>query len=206
MRPGQRQIPTIGLTGGIGAGKSVVAGILGDLGCLVCDSDGLGRAALLDPAIRALLVQWWGEDILDSAGEIDRSAVARIVFADPAERRRLEQLTHPWIEYQRREQFATAAADTVAFVIDAPLLLEAGLDAECDAVIFVDAPREVRLARVIEHRGWDDAEFARRERSQWPLADKRSRADYIVDNHADLDAVRRKIEAVLDQILAAYSA
>ena len=192
--------PVIGLTGSIGAGKSTVARILGELGCVVVHSDEHARAALRDPAVRDTIVSWWGTDVLDADGAIDRAAVARRVFSDPAERTRLEGLTHPWIEARRREVFDAAPADAPALVIDAPLLLEAGLDAECDAVIFVDAPRPVRLARVAE-RGWDDAELARREDSQLPLDEKRSRADHSLWNDGDLDDLSVRVRTILQNIV-----
>src|SRR5262249_18926182 len=160
-------------------GKSTVARILADLGCVVVNSDEAGRAALRDPKIKQSLTEWWGAGILDQAGEIDRSKVAHIVFNDPAQRRRLEQLTHPWIEHRRREQFSAASPGTPALVIDAPLLFEAGLDRLCDAVIFVDAPRESRMTRVEAARGWKASELAKREDSQMPLDQKRLRADYV---------------------------
>ncbi len=192
--------PVLGLIGGIGAGKSEVGRILRDLGCVVCHSDDLARQALDDPAIRAQIVSWWGPGMLDSAGSIKRSAVARIVFSESAERKRLEQLTHPWIERRRLEQFATAPAGTRAFVIDAPLLLEAGLDDQCDAIVFVEAPREDRLARVREGRGWDAEELARREESQIPLDRKRQRADYVVVNDVDRSTLNQRVRDVLEQI------
>ncbi|MHC4946791.1 MAG: dephospho-CoA kinase [Planctomycetota bacterium] len=193
--------PVIGLTGGIGAGKSTVARMLAALGCVVCDSDALGRAALRDPEVRSRLVEWWGEAILDDAGEVDRASVAVIVFDDPAQRRRLEALTHPWIESRRAEQFAAAGADTVALVIDAPLLLEAGLGAGCDAVIFVDADPDVRLGRVAAGRGWDAAELRRREESQLPLDEKRSKADYVVTNDGDQGDLESQVRETLRTIV-----
>ncbi len=152
----------IGLVGGIGSGKSLVGAMLAELGCLVCHSDELARAAFADPAIRAELVRRWGEGVLDPSGGIDRRAVAGKVFADPAERKRLESLVHPWIEAARRKLFAAAPPDTRALVIDAPLLLEVGLDRECDAVFYIDSPRPDRLRRLAEARGWDSAELERR--------------------------------------------
>ncbi|MHC5004807.1 MAG: dephospho-CoA kinase, partial [Planctomycetota bacterium] len=172
--------PVIGLSGGIGAGKSTVADLLAGFGCVVTRSDDDGRAALRDPEIRATIVGWWGREVLGPDGEIDRGAVARIVFADPAQRVRLEALTHPWIEARRVEQWRRAPAGAPAFVIDAPLLFEAGLDGQCDAVIFVDADPAVRLRRVREGRGWDEAELTAREDSQMPLDAKRAKADYVV--------------------------
>jgi dephospho-CoA kinase len=168
-----RRVPVLGLTGGIGAGKSTVAEFLAKMGCVISNSDAEGRAALREPVIRDTLVSWWGEAVLDDAGEIDRRAVAEIVFRDTEQRRRLEALTHPWIRARRDEQFAAAPPDTPALVIDAPLLIEAGLDRECDAVLFVDAPYELRLERLRRHRGWDESELKAREESQLPLDDKR---------------------------------
>jgi dephospho-CoA kinase len=191
----------IGLAGGIGSGKSTVGRILAELGCHVSDSDAAGRAALRDPRIKAQLLEWWGPELLDVQGEIDRGAVARIVFNDPQARRRLEALTHPWIESRRRRDWAAAPAGTLAFVIDAPLLFEAGLDAACDAVIFVEATPAVRLERVSRGRGWDAAELARRELSQMSLDAKRSRADHVIDNNGDLDSLTERVRQVLNDIV-----
>lgn len=191
-------IPVLGLVGGIGSGKSLVGAMLSELGCLVCHSDDLARAALADPAVRAELVRWWGPSVLAASGEIDRAAVARIVFADPAERRRLESLVHPWIEAARRRSFAAAPPGTRALVIDAPLLLEVGLDRECDAVLFVDSPRNDRLRRLGETRGWDAAELDRREAAQWPLDRKRAAAHHVLVNAGDLPALRSEVQQALE--------
>ena len=199
----RKHIPVIGLAGGVGSGKSAVAGILRDLGCFVTDSDRDGRAALRDPEIRDELVRWWGRSILDPGGAVDRAAVARIVFTDAAERRRLEALSHPWIEARRREQWAAAPEDVAAFVIDAPLLFEAGLADSCDAVVFVEAAREKRLERV-RIRGWDDEELSRREESQMPLDEKRDRADYVVENNGDLDRLTEQVRRVLSEIVNSH--
>ncbi|MHC4968421.1 MAG: dephospho-CoA kinase [Planctomycetota bacterium] len=193
--------PVIGLAGGVGAGKSAVAAILSRLGCVVCNSDDLGRQALREPAIRTKLVGWWGREVLDEAGEIDRAAVAAIVFRRPEELQRLELLVHPWIEARRKALFEMAPADACALVIDAPLLFEAGLDAECDAVIFVDADRGTRLARVADGRGWDEQALGRREDSQLPLDEKRARSDYVVSNNGDLRALSEQVHRTLNEIV-----
>lgn len=193
--------PVIGLAGGIGAGKSTVAKALAELGCLVSDSDAAARAALRDPEIRKTLVSWWGSSVLDAQGEIERSKVASIIFADPGQRKRLEGLTHPWIEARRLEQFAAAPASTPALVIDAPLLLEAGLDRLCDAVIYVDAARPERLRRVMATRGWDEAELSKREKAQMPLDEKRRRADHVVQNNGDFSELKELVRRVLNEIV-----
>ena len=192
--------PIIGLAGGIGSGKSAAAKILRDLGCAVSDSDEAARAALRDPDIRAELISWWSRDILDEEGGIDRTKVAGIVFTDAAERKRLERLTHPWIEKQRKEHFTSVGLDVRALVIDAPLLFEAGVDSVCDAVIFVDAAPATRLARVMSTRNWDKSMLERREDSQMSLDEKRNRADYVVPNDDDLDGLRTQLIQILDRI------
>lgn len=174
--------------------------MLREQGCFVTDSDAAARAVLREPAVRDQLVQWWGRAILDAHGEVDRSKVAKIVFDDPTEKKRLERLVHPIVEQRRREAFAAAPPETVAFVIDAPLLFEAGLDRRCDAVIFVEAPRGVRLRRVRDGRGWDEPELARREGSQLPLDEKRRRADHIVSNDGDLDELAEQVRRILATI------
>lgn len=193
--------PLIGLTGGIGAGKTEVARILADLGCCVVNSDELAREALRDPYVKSEIRSWWGGGVFNSASEVDRSAVASVVFSDPEQRRRLEGLTHPWIEARRKAIFSAAPADTPAFVIDAPLLVEAGLDADCDAVIYVDAPRELRLKRVKDSRGWSEEELARREAAQFPLDRKRKAAHHCVSNDGDRDALRGRVRRVLNEII-----
>lgn len=194
--------PVIGLTGGIGAGKSIVADILAEHGCIVARSDEDARAVLREPAVRETLVSWWGREVLDPAtGEIDRGRVAKIVFQDAAQRERLERLTHPRIEARRRALFAAAPPETPAFVIDAPLLMEAGLDATCDTVIFVEADRATRLDRLRRSRGWDESELDRRERAQLPLDVKRDRADYVVRNEGDRAALATETAAVLRRLV-----
>jgi dephospho-CoA kinase len=200
--PAAGNIPVIGLAGGIGAGKSIVAAALGDLGCVVIDSDAQAKTVLERPEVRDELVRWWGRGVMGADGGIDRKAVAKIVFADERERKRLEALVHPLVRVKRAE-LARAARDSgaAAVVVDAPLLFEAGVDAECDAVIFVDAPREIRLARVRARSGWDDAELERREKSQWPLESKRARSDFVVVNDGPPDVLAARVASVLDQIL-----
>lgn len=192
--------PTIGLVGSIGAGKSTVAGMLAELGCVVCDSDALARESFEDPRIRQALRDRWGGRILAQDGTIDRRAIAAIVFADPAERAFLESLTHPWIESRRKALFAAAPPGTRALVIDAPLLLEAGLGPRCEAILFVDAPRPTRLERVQRRRGWDAAELARREQAQWPLERKRAAATHVLVNDGSMARLRTSVGRVLEEL------
>jgi dephospho-CoA kinase len=192
----------IGLAGGIGSGKSQVARMLADLGCVVIDSDAAARAALERDDVRDTLRQWWGDQVFDPSGRVDRGAVASIVFSDPEERRRLEALIHPLVKASRSEVIARAQAVGVpAVVIDAPLLFEAGVNRECDAVIFVEAPETLRVERVRAARGWDDTELRRRESAQIPINRKREMSDHVINNTGDLASLRERVKAVLGQVL-----
>ncbi len=147
----------IGITGGVAGGKSTVARLLEKLGAGVLDADRAGHEALRLPQVEAAARRRWGERVFGPDGRIDRSNVARIVFAEGPEGRKerlfLEQLTHPEIAaLLRRQAEDMAAAGTTVAVLDAPLLLEAGWDDVCEKIVFVDAPREVRSARALEAR------------------------------------------------------
>jgi len=192
----------IGLAGGIGSGKSAAAEEFAALGCVVSDSDKLAREALDRPEVRDELVSWWGEEILNAEGRVDRKAVAEIVFKDTSRRERLERLVHPIVRASRDELIKTArSVGAPAVIVDAPLLFEAGLDADCDAVVFVDASIEIRLARVVRSRGWDADELARRESAQWSIEQKCDRSDHVVENAGDRGDLRAAVSAILERIL-----
>ncbi len=198
-----RRLPVIGLAGGIGAGKSTVAKSFERHGCFVIDSDARAKAALDRPEVRDTLVKWWGDSILSADGRADRSKIAAIVFADPEQRARLEQLVHPIVREDRAAMIREAlAAGSRAVIVDAPLLFEAGVDTECDCVVFVDAPREQRLERVQQTRGWDEQELNRREASQLPLDDKRLRSRHIVENSGKLGGIDAQVGRILASIEA----
>lgn len=195
-----RSIPVIGLAGGIGAGKSLVASILARAGCVVSDSDRDAAAVLADPAVLETLRAWWGDEVVAADGSADRSVIAARVFGDDDARRRLEGLVHPEVHRLREARFAAAPSDATAMVIDAPLLFEAGLAESCDAVFFVDAPWNARLARVVEHRGWNEAELRRREAAQLPAEEKRRRATLVIENDADAAALESSVLAALGRV------
>lgn len=217
--------PVIGLIGGIGSGKSLVARQFAQLGCGIIDADQLARDAYLDPAVRQQILQWWGKAVIKNGGdalgeegvaagsvsgsdshagaELDRRKIAGIVFADPAEKARLEGLIHPRVFDARQVLHKRYQADpkVVAIVEDCPLLLEVGLDEQCDALVFVDAPHDQRLARVSATRGWDAAELDRREKNQIGLDKKADRADYVLKNDAGEAECFAHVRRVLSQIL-----
>lgn len=195
--------PIIGLCGGIGAGKSHVAAILAELGCRVIDSDRLSHAILSRPEVLTELVAWWGPDVRRADGTPDRRRIGEIVFADGAEKRRLESLLYPLIARERAAIIADEQTNSAvkAIVIDSPLLFESNLDRSCDVVVFVDAEASRRRERLRVNRGWTDAEVERRERWQLSADEKRRRADFVVDNNGSPGAVRPQLADILEAIV-----
>lgn len=204
--PKQEQLanakPVIGLMGGPGSGKSTAAQAFADLGCAVIDADQLAHEALQDPEVMRQVKAKWGDVMFDGSGAIDRSALGGVVFADPAALKDLERIVHPRVHEGRqiqREQYQ-ADASVQAIVEDCPLLLESGIDQECDALVFVDTPDKLRLKRVRESRGWDAVELKKRDDRQRPLDIKRQAADYVISNDQDLAHVREQVRNVLRKI------
>lgn len=202
MSPSPQKKPVIGLAGGIGSGKSLVARMLAEEGCGVIDADALARQVLQEPDVICTLVDWWGRDILNPDGSVNRGAVGRIVFANEQERKRLEGLVHPRVHAGRVRLRARYEEDPAirAIVEDAPLLYEVGLDEQCDVVIFVAASPEKRLERVRRSRGWSEEELHRRESQQLPLDFKASRADYVIDNDGNELETKSHVRRVLSEI------
>ncbi len=203
--PDTTPIPVIGIAGGIGSGKSTAARAFEELGCYVIDFDADVQAALETEGVSASLAELFGADVFDSSGRVDRGAVARIVFANEAARKKLERLLHPIVWRTKAEAIAEGQAadpDCRGVIMDAPLLFEAGLHKECDALVFVHTPRDIRLQRVRESRGWSEEEFADREAAQIPNDEKRSRCGYIIANHdgsEDLQVQAGRILAILQK-------
>jgi dephospho-CoA kinase len=199
---GQRK-PIIGLAGGIGAGKSEVARLLGRLGAAVVEADEVNREELRRPETIETLTRWWGRDVLCGPRELNRQRIAEIIFADSEQRKRLERWIHPRLAARRQERIAAYQAElrVRAIALDAPLLFEAGLADDCDVIVFVEADRAVRLARVARDRGWTEEELDRRENAQKPLEFKRDCADYVVSNNSGLDALAAQVTRVFSHIL-----
>ena len=192
----------IGLMGGPGSGKSTVAKLFAEFGAAVIDADRLAHEALQTDAVKDQVRSRWGDRVFDQEGQIERSALGKIVFSDPAALRELEAMTHPLVHQARHEQREQHQANPaiVAIVEDCPLLLESKLDKQCDQLVFVDTPDEVRLERVKDARGWDADELKKRDQQQMPLDIKRDSADYVVSNDQDLAHVRKQVRNVLQTI------
>lgn len=187
----------IGLLGGVASGKTLVAQELGRLGAGILDADQAGHQVLQMPHIRVAIRARWGPEVFGPDGQVDRAQLARRVFGPSSQadqdRQYLQQLTHPEIGQLLRQQAQRLAeVGCPAAVLDAPLLLEVGWDRWCDKLVFVDAPVELRRARALQ-RGWSAEEFAAREAAQWPLDQKRLRADIIIDNSGSVEHTRMQV-------------
>lgn len=191
--------PVLGLTGLPGSGKSTVAALLAERGGAVVDADALARAAFDEPAVRSELREAFGDGVFREDGSPDRAALAKIVFTDADAKATIEAIIHPRVFAGRvalHEKYANDSA--VRFIVeDCPLLIETGLHEQCDHVLLVDAPRTLRLARLAASRGWDDAELARRDASQFSFDRRRAHADVVLDNAGDRGALAGQVDAAL---------
>jgi dephospho-CoA kinase len=198
----------LGLVGGIGSGKSRVAEEFARHGARIVAADAFGHEALRQPDILAQISQRWGPAVLDERGQVNRRAVAGIVFADPNERRTLEALVFPWIERRIDEEIAAAQADprVPLVVLDAAIMLETGWDQRCDRLVYVHAPRAERLRRLALQRKWTAKEVADRARAQLPLTEKARRADFVVDNSGSPEYISQQVHTLLSRLLSPAAA
>lgn len=186
----------VGLTGGIGSGKSSVATLLAERGAIVIDYDQLARQ-VVEPGTPALVAieQRFGPGVLGEGGALDRAALAALVFADDEARRDLERMTHPAIRARAAERDAEAPEDAVV-VHENPLLVEMGGLADCDLVVVVDSPVEERVARLVEQRGMTEADARARIAAQLDAAVRIAVADIVIDNAGD----PAKLRAAVDEL------
>lgn len=188
--------PVIGLTGGIGSGKSTVAAILAELGAHVIDADRIGHEVYL-PGTEGFrrVVEAFGPTVVGSDGLIDRKTLGAIVFADPAALARLNALVHPLIGEAIRARIATAldAADARPIVVEAAIMFEAGWRF-FDHVWLVTASPEVAIARVVASRGVTADAVRARMGAQMSEADRRRLADLVIENDGTPEALRRRVE------------
>jgi dephospho-CoA kinase len=188
----------IGLTGNIASGKSAVAKMLGDRGATNIDADVLAREAVR-PETQALkdIVKRWGKDILKKDGSLDRTALRQIVFADQSELDALNRIVHPGVTRLRDREIARARERGDQIVVCViPLLFERNLVDEFDAIVLVDAPRPLRLERLVATRGLEETDAMNMIAAQMPAELKRARADYCIDNDGSLDKLERDVDAL----------
>jgi len=192
------------LTGNIAAGKSSVAALLRNWGATIIDADAIVRR-LQRPgtAVFHAIVDRFGPGSLAANGTLDRPALRALILADPGEKLALEAIVHPAVEAERQRLLRHAGPARDAIVIsDIPLLFEAMDPSKFGAVVLVDAPEAVRLERLVQQRGLSAPEAAALIAAQLPAAEKRARADFIIDNDGSRDLLRERAWLVFRKVLS----
>ncbi|KAA1399671.1 dephospho-CoA kinase [Aeromicrobium ginsengisoli] len=192
----------VGLTGGIGSGKSSVSALLAAHGAVVIDYDLLAREAVEpgSPGLEAI-AQRFGPGVIAADGSLDRPALAEIVFADPAALADLNGITHPAIWQLAAAREAAAGADDIV-VHDNPLLVEMGAAKHCDVVVVVDVPEDVQVARLVESRGMSEDEARARIAAQASRQQRTGAADLVIDNTGPLDELARIVGGTWDELVS----
>ncbi|HUY93507.1 MAG TPA: dephospho-CoA kinase [Pirellulales bacterium] len=195
----------VGLLGGVASGKSLVARQLCELGAGLLDGDRAGHEVLQYPEVERQIREYFGVAVFGPDRRVDRQTLGRIVFAPSPTGRQdleiLERITHPEIGILlRRQAEQLAAEERKVAVLDAPVMLKAGWNEFCNHIVFVDAPRTIRMARAME-RGWNQEDFAAREAAQESLEVKRAHADTIIDNSGSPEATRTQVERLWRQLV-----
>ncbi|MBX7548881.1 dephospho-CoA kinase [Streptomyces sp. NPDC004232] len=191
----------VGLTGGIGAGKSEVSRLLVEHGAVLIDADRIAREVVAPgtPGL-ASVVEAFGTDVLAADGSLDRPRLGSIVFADPEKLAVLNSVVHPLVGLRSRELEEAAAPDAVV-IHDVPLLTENGLAPLYDLVIVVDASPETQLDRLVRLRGMTEEDARARMAAQATRAQRREAADIVIDNDVPLDTLHKRVAAVWDELV-----
>lgn len=186
----------VGLTGGIGSGKSEVTRRLAELGAEIIDADLLAREVVAPgtPGLSAV-VHAFGPEMLTADGALDRDRLAHLVFADPASRERLEAIVHPLVRAETAHRIAAAPPEAIV-VNDVPLLVETGRAPLYEVLVVVAASPQTQLDRLVRLRGMTSEDAQARIDAQIPIADKVALATYVIDNDGDLGALRPQVEQV----------
>lgn len=184
----------VGLTGGLGAGKSTVAAMLADRGAIVVDADELARDAIAPGTPgEARVLEAFGSHIA-GARSIDRDALAAEIFADEDKRRTLESIVHPEVFRLLAETVDRNRGTDAVVLFDAPLIFETGFDEACDVVVVVSAPVEEQVKRASRERGMGEDEARARIAAQIPAGEREDRADIVIRNDGDLDALSSRVD------------
>jgi dephospho-CoA kinase len=200
----------IGLTGGIGTGKSTVSRMLAELGAVVIDSDEIVRELQAPGApLLAEIAAAFGADVVLADGSLDRAGLGERVFRDEAARKRLNAIVHPAVGRETARRLAAArAGGSPLVVLDIPLLFETRLHGTAsranlgvEAVVLVYAPVGLQLARQLERNGYGREEAQRRIDAQIPIEEKRALADHVIDNSGSLEETRRQVRALFERIV-----
>lgn len=192
----------VGLTGGIGSGKSTVAAMLADLGAVIIDADLVAREVVgRGSAGLAAVVEAFGPEVLTPEGDLDRPRMGELVFADSERRRRLEEIVHPLV-YERTVEQERSAPPGAVVVHDIPLLAESGRADTFAAVVVVDTPPEVQLRRLTEQRGMTERDARSRIEAQASREQRLAIATHVVENSGSREDLRRRVREVYDNLAA----
>ncbi|NDU77393.1 dephospho-CoA kinase [Actinomadura sp. DSM 109109] len=191
----------VGLTGGIGSGKSEVARRLREHGAVVIDADRIAREVVEPgtPGLAAVAAEF-GDDVLLPSGALDREKVGRIVFADADRLAALNAIVHPLVGERMQELMDSAPADAVV-VYDVPLLVENGLAGMYDEVVVVDAPEETQLDRLVARRGMTEEDARARMAAQASRAERRAVATHVIDNSGGLADLTARVDALWESLV-----
>ena len=192
----------VGLTGGIGAGKSTVSPMLAERGAAIVDADQIARD-IQSPGspVLAAMAERFGDHIIASDGSLDRAAVAAIVFNDKEALADLNAIVHPAMQAEIQRQIAVHAGTDHVVVLDFPLLAENPRDGLA-ATIVVDVEPEVAVQRLVDHRNMDAADARARMNSQISRSDRLAQATHVIDNSGDLDSLRPQVDALWAELEA----
>lgn len=192
----------VGLTGGVASGKSTVSAMLAELGAVIIDADALAREVVAKgtPGLDAVVSEF-GSSLLTPDGELDRAAMGSLVFGDAAARKRLEAIVHPLV-FERMVALEEAATDDDLVVHDIPLLAEGGRADTFDAVVVVDCPPELQVARMVSDRGWTREDAESRIAAQATREDRLAIATHVIDNTGTLDELRDRVVEVFVSLRA----
>ena len=192
----------LGLTGGIGSGKSTVSARLASHGAIIIDYDLLAREAV-EPGTPALtaITDRFGDDVIAADGTLDRTALGAVVFGDDAARHDLEAITHPAIFDLAIAREATVPDDAVV-VHDHPLLVEVGMDAFCDLVVVVDVPEDVQVERLVTLRGMTEVDARARLAAQGSREERAAAADIVLDNTGSIEDLEARVDEIWTRISA----
>ena len=184
----------VGLTGGIGSGKSTAARMLAERGAVVLDADTFAREAIArgTPGFDRVVLLF-GPDVVGRDGDLDRGRIATEVFADPERRRALEAIVHPEVRLRIAQAVAEHAETSEVVILNSPLLIETDGDRDCQVVVVVSATPQTQIARLVA-RGMDEADARARLAAQLPLARKVERADVVLDNEGTPSQLEEQVE------------
>jgi len=192
----------IGVTGGMGSGKSLASRMFGELGAIVIEADKVGKKLYsIDPTLKNKIVEAFGNDILDDSGEVSFKKLAAVAFKNSLSVGLLNSITHPFIKIAIREKIIDLAISHDVIVVDAALLYEGELLYTVDYIITVTAPEELRVKRVVDSGRFSEEEVRKRMALQLPEKEKADRADYVITNVGTIEELRAKVEDVYNEIM-----